>query len=128
MLTVAQRSDFVAANADLDTVAKARLTELAAMVDASAPYDAIVAMVEALPPLVAELSDVSSLLAAGAYDLSREQSPARGVYQATLADPVPVEQIVASARWAGAPLFAAPEASPDGMATGEAVAVPASHS
>lgn len=67
------------------------------------------ALVAALVPFTADLTatygDVAALAAADWYDELREQAGAPGRYRSRMADPAPVDQAEAVARWAVGPLF-----------------------
>lgn len=91
-MTPAQRQEFLRAERSLDALTVRRLRALLASMGTPGSDAFIRDLLAALPVLVDELADVSALIGASAYDLSREQSNARGRYAATLA-PLP------SAEW-----------------------------
>lgn len=99
MLTPVQRRQFSQAERDLDALTGRQVGALAGTLGELGPSFTVGAL-EALPPLVAELADVSALIGSSAYDLSREQSDASGRFTAVLADPPPGEMVQASTKWA----------------------------
>ena len=99
MLTQLQRRQFSQAERDLDALTGRQVGALAGSLGQLGPVFTAGVM-EALPPLVAELADVSALIGSSAYDLSREQSDASGRFAALLADPPPDEMVQASTKWA----------------------------
>ena len=110
MLTSQQRQSFQQADADLDVVAGQRVSDLVSMLSVSDPLEFKAGVLDTLPGLVAELSDVSALIGADMYETAREQAEARGRFVVDLADPPSVEQVEASSRWALGPLFQAESA------------------
>lgn len=110
MLTSQQRQSFQQADADLDVVAGQRVSDLVSMLSVSDPLEFKAGVLDILPGLVAELSDVSALIGADMYETAREQAEARGRFVVDLADPPSAEQVEASSRWALGPLFQAESA------------------
>jgi histone H3/H4 len=107
MLTPQQRQQFQQADSDLDGLTAARLDDLLSVLSVSNPLEFKAGVLDTVPGLVAELSDVSALIGADMYETAREQAEARGRFTVDLADPPPVEQVEASSRWALGPLFQA---------------------
>jgi hypothetical protein len=99
VLTTAQRQQFSQAERDLDALTGRRVDALLGNFGDLGP-SFTAGTLESLPPLVAELADVSAVIGSSAYDLAREQSDAKGRFLAVLADPPPEEMVQASARWA----------------------------
>lgn len=107
MLTPQQRQQFQQADSDLDGLTAARLDDLLSVLSVSNPLEFKAGVLDTVPGLVAELSDVSALISADMYETAREQAEVRGRFTVDLADPPPVEQVEASSRWALGPLFQA---------------------
>lgn len=110
MLTQQQRLQFQAADSNLDDLTVDRLADLLSALSVTNPGEFQAAALDVLPALVAELADVSAVIGAEMYELAREQAEARGSFTVDLADPPPVEQVEATARWALSPMF-----NPEGL-------------
>lgn len=110
MLTSQQRQSFQQADADLDSVTGQRVSDLLSMLSVSNPAEYQAGVLDTMPALVAELSDVSAVIAADMYETAREQAEARGRFVVDLSDPPNVDQVEASSRWALAPVFQAESA------------------
>lgn len=105
MATRADVDAYRRSQADVVTLARRELVAWWSTLDVS-DADAVARALEVfLPELVAAYGDVASTVAADWYDDLRAQAPAHGGYRATLADPLPVEQVRATARWGAGPLF-----------------------
>lgn len=100
MLTPAQRQQFLQAERGLDALTVRRLRALLSQMDEPGSDAFIRDILAALPVLVAELADVSAEIGASSYDLSREQSDARGRFSAILAPPPTAEWVQGVARGA----------------------------
>lgn len=106
---MATRAELVAygrAQSDVVTLARRDLVAWWAAVDTSDAVAAARALEAFLPELVAAYGDASATVAADWYDELRSTAAVRGSHRATLADPLPVEQVRATARWGVGPLFA----------------------
>lgn len=110
MLTSQQRQSYQQADAELDRQTEQRVSDLLSMLSVSNPVEYRAGVLDTMPALVAELSDVSSVIAADMYETAREQSEARGRFVVDLSEPPTVEQVEASSRWALAPVFQAESA------------------
>lgn len=92
---------------DIVAVAYRELVERWGELIADAPGPSTGALAAHLPDLVERYADAASAVAADWYDDLREAAGAPGRYRAVVADPPPVEQVEATARWAAGPLWAA---------------------
>ena len=105
MATAAEVAVYGAAQDDVVALAHADLTAWWAELDVSDARAATAALESFMADLVAAYGEVAAGLAADFYDDLREQAPAANAFRARLADPAPVPQIEAAARWATGPLF-----------------------
>lgn len=105
MLTTKQRQQFQKAEADLDNLTVERLRDLFLLLDFSRQQEFRDGVFDTMPGLIEELSDVSALLAASEYELTREQAGAAGRFVVDLAAPAPAEQIGKATSFALAPMF-----------------------
>lgn len=96
MLTLEQRNQFRQFESDLDVVTIDRILTLTNGLE---PSDLRQALQDTVPGLVEELGEVSAFYGADSYDLSREQSRARGDYRAFLSDPINRAQVQGALRW-----------------------------
>lgn len=104
MLTLAQRSEFRKAAADLDAVTVEAVLNLLAGMDVTRS-DFVADLLDGLPAVVGELFDVSALLGVTAYDLSRSQSGVKAGFSAFPAPTLPLDRVQGMARWALTPVF-----------------------
>jgi hypothetical protein len=105
-LTSQQLAEYEQAAQDLDAVAIAAVIDLMDGMSLTQWQAFIDELMDSMPALVDELSDVSALLGVSAYDLSRSQSDARGRFDAAPAPVLPRARVQAMTRWALEPLFA----------------------
>lgn len=105
MVTPAEAAAYRDAQRDVVTLARAALADWWRDLDVSDAKAAVAALEEFVPDLVAAYGDVAATVAADWYDALREQAGVSGSYRARLAEPLPAEQVRASARWASGPLF-----------------------
>lgn len=106
MVTPAEAAAYRDAQRDVVTLARAALADWWRDLDVSDAKSAVSALESFIPDLVAAYGDVAATVAADWYDALRGQAGVPGSYRARLAEPLPDEQVRASARWAAEPLFA----------------------
>ena len=102
MVTVTEFRSAIQSNL---TAAERDLTDIFGAFDD--PYLLRDELLDVYPDLVQVYGDEGASYAADFYDDRRAAANPRGIYRATLAPPVPVEQTVGSLRWAIGPLFEA---------------------
>lgn len=112
MLTSQQVRLFQQADDDLDSLTIQRVLELLALLDFTRPDELSDAVLDELPVMVDELSDVSALIAATMYETARDQAGARGTYVVDLSERPPRVQVHESTRWALSPLYTNPDLAP----------------
>lgn len=105
MATAADVAAYAAAQDDVVALAHRDLLRWWSTVDTTDARAAAAALVDFLPELVAMYGDVAADVAADWYDELRERAGAPGLFRALVAEPPPVEQVAATARWAAGPLF-----------------------
>lgn len=106
MASAADVQAFRQVTKDVTALAYRELLAFWRTLDLSDPVAAVRALEAFLPEVIHAYGEVGASAAADFYDNLREQSPAaRRAYSAVMGDAVPIEQIRASTRWAGGPLF-----------------------
>lgn len=107
MATAAQVNAFRSNTAALVTLARRDLEAFWRSLDLSDALAVKVMLQEFLPDLVQTYGSTAALLAADYYDELRDLPPSAGRFRAVMAEPVPVGQAQAVARWGVTPLFSA---------------------
>lgn len=107
MATPAEVAAYRSSQQDVVTLAQRELTGWWATLDLADARSVVAALEAFLLGLVGAFGTAAGSVAADWFDEQRELAGARGLYRASLADPLPDEQVRAVARWAGGPLFGA---------------------
>lgn len=108
MATAAEAAAYRQAQRDVVTLARADLVAWWRTLDVSDARAATAALQAFVPDLVAAYGDTAATVAADYFDQLRAEAATGGrAYRAVVAQPVPVGQAQASARWAAGPLFGA---------------------
>lgn len=106
MATPAEAAAFRRSQLDVVTLARADLVVWWRTLDVSDAQAATAALQAFLPDLVAVYGDTAAAVAADYFDQLRAEAATGGrAYRAVVAEPVPVGQAQAVARWGAGPLF-----------------------
>lgn len=115
MATAAQVAEHRAANQSLSEMAQRELTEFFQSLNVFGdPYAVKAALLEFVPELVQAYGDAAAVLAADYYDMLRDVPPSASSFRALLAEPISLDQVVGTTKWAIDPLFDA-EPNPSGV-------------
>lgn len=105
MATPRQVSTYDRAQRAVVTLARARLVAWWSRMDFANPEAAARALEAFLPELVSAYGRAAAAVAADWFEELRADAGASPPFRAALADPVPVDQVRASARWGMGPVF-----------------------
>ena len=106
---MASRDDverYAQANRDIRALVLRDLRAFSGVLSSDA-IDAKAALEEFMPLLVRQYGELAATVAADFFDELRDAAEVQGAFNAVMAEPVEVERIQASTRWAIGPLFAA---------------------
>jgi hypothetical protein len=105
MATGAQVRQYRQAQKDVVELAERELRQFFASLNPENPLAAVKALELLLPELIRQYGEIGATVAADFYDELRAGSVAKKTFKAVLSDPIPVEQIRVSTKWAVGPLF-----------------------
>lgn len=114
---MASRADLAAQRqrqADIVTLAVAALVARWESLDLADPAAVVAALSEAVPEIAAAFGETAASVAADFYDTLRREAGVPGAFTATMAAPVPDQQVANGVRYDVRPLFEKTFTAPDG--------------